>query len=412
MEGSLKINEEIKENNTKIKKNKKLKNFEIVKILNEKKKTLKEKKETELVRELEEISRKISCKNFEIILDKKEIPLQKPIYIVPNKPEYYFAIKQIQYNIFRLFNVKQSSRNNIVKQVIGLLEDKFPKYIIRTDITDFFESINHDPLKQKIIKNNLLTPLSRKILLGILESYKSKSNSKKGIPRGIGVSAYLAEMYMRDIDKEIMNIRGVTYYGRYVDDIIIIFSPAPTDTNRKYLAEVKNIVEKKHKIKLNPNKTEEFDLVKSRSINSLIYLGYEIEFGTGKVVVTFPQKKIDKYRSKIRLAFDHYVNYSKVDERNARRILVKRIRFLTGNTRLANNKKNILIGVYYSNSILSNYNQLMGVDSFLNWQINHRINSRSLKKRLNKYSFTNGFKSKHFSPFNTKELSEIMKIWK
>ena len=132
------------------------------------------------------------------------------------------------------------------------------KVIIRTDIKEFYESIQHEPLLQRIHKDNLLTPFSRNILSGVLKSYKVKSGSNKGIPRGIGISAYLAELYMRDIDNDIQDLRGVTYYARYVDDIIIIFTPSPTEGSRDYLREVKDIVERKHKIRLNSAKTHSF----------------------------------------------------------------------------------------------------------------------------------------------------------
>ena len=49
--------------------------------------------------------------------------------------------------------------------------------------------------------------------------------SGSGVPRGFGVSAYLSELYMREIDNEIKALPDVIYYARYVDDIVIIFSP-------------------------------------------------------------------------------------------------------------------------------------------------------------------------------------------
>src|SRR5690606_22245280 len=98
--------------------------------------------------------------------------------------------------------------------------------------------------------------------------------------------------------------------------------------------------------------------------HSFDYLGYSIEFGHGAVKTKLTTKKVDKYRKRIKASFEHYFHLSKVDEKVARRILVKRIRFLTGNTRLTNNKKNILVGIYYSNKQLTELSQLNDLDGF------------------------------------------------
>lgn len=406
------FNEQIRDCNSKIKTKRKAGDKIAVKVLYETKKEIRENKNSALQLELEIISQNIAKKSFKIELKKVDIPGEKPLYTIPNKPENYFALKQIQRNIARLFGVKQANRYAIVEQVISLLGDNFPKFVIRTDIKEFYESIRHEPLLERIHKDNLLTPFSRNILTSVLKSYKDKSGSIKGIPRGIGVSAYLAELYMRDIDNEIQDLQGVTYYARYVDDILIIFTPSPTEGSRQYLQEVKEIVEKKHKIRLNSTKTKSIDLSSSGSSHSIDYLGYKIIFGAGAVRTQLTTSKINRYRERIKLAFDHYLNYSKVNEKLARRILVKRIRFLTGNTRLANNKKNILVGIYYSNNHLTNRNQLDDLDNYLSWQISHRIGSAHLKTRLQKYCFKDGYEQQRFSPFTPTDLLEIMEVWK
>ena len=85
---------------------------------------------------------------------------------------------------------------------------------------------------------------------------------------------------------------------------------------------------------------------------------------------------------------------------------------MTGNTRLANSKNNIMVGIYFTNSSLTETSQLLKLDHFLKVQIDSNITSHNLNNRLYKYSFVKGFKDKRFSPFTTSELSEINKIWK
>jgi len=406
-----KITEDIKQCNKDIrdKRRSKPRSNDELKTLYERRKKLKEEKAKQLNAELQKVSDKVVAPAFKIELDKKDIPNEKSLYIVRNFPEYYFTMKQIQNNISRLFVVKQANRFEIVNQVKVLLNDGFPKYVIRTDIDDFYENIPHEPLLEKIKGNNLMSPFSRKILIQILNKYKELSGSEKGIPRGIGISANLAELYMRDIDKDIMSLKGVSYYARYVDDIIIIFTPTSIGQRRNYLNEIKKIVVN-FKLELNDTKTRKFNSQNVEQSHRLEYLGYKFFFGKGDVKTRLTDKKIRKYKNRIDLAFDNYSNLSKVDEKEARRLLAKRLRFLTGNTRLKNNKENILVGVYYSNCQLTEKDDLISLDDYLRTKINNMIKLPKLQGRFEKYNFKDGFETKRFSPFKTHELQKIMKI--
>lgn len=410
-----KITEQIKKCNTDIRDKKKTataEEFETFrKETNEKKEKLKEKKEEQLKTELQKISDIIVNDKFRITLTKNETITDKPVYTTDDKPENYFALKQIQYNFRKLYKVKQANRFAILSQLKGLLGDNFPKYVIRTDIQEFYESIPHDKLLQKLNEENLLTFYSKKILFQILNEYKRLSGSTKGLPRGIGVSAYLSELYMRDIDRQIKSLPTVSYYARYVDDIIIVFTPTSTKESRNYLSEIDNIIETKFSLTRNKTKTEEFDLVDAPQSCNIEYLGYRIQFGNSSTGFKLTPKKINRYKHRIDLVLESYINFSKVNEKKARKILVKRIKFLTGNTRLLNNKKNILVGVYYSNNLLTDGSEFKGLDSYLTHKIQTKIISPTIQARLNKYKFYDGFVSKRFSPFTTNDLSDILEIW-
>jgi len=381
--------------------------------LYKRKKELKEEKNEKLNTELQKVSEKVVASDFKIQLEKKDFQNAKALYVTKDSPENYFTMKQVQRNISRLFDVKQSNRNEIVSQVKNLLKDGFPKYVLKTDIDNFYESIHQKILLNKINDDNLLTPFSKKILRNIIKQYTQLSGSNNGVPRGIGVSAYLAELFMRDVDNKIKSMGEISYYARYVDDIIIIFTPKTNAHHVDYLKEIKKIIEDKFCLKLNDQKTDTFDLLdpKQSSSYTMEYLGYKITFGTGEIKTELSQKKYDKYKQRIYLIFDDYFNLSKFDKKKAKKLLVKRVRFLTGNTRLKNNKKNILIGVYYSNRQITEREYLIRLDDCLRTEINSSITLTKLKERLKKYNFIDGFKTKRFSPFKTNEIQEIVKIW-
>lgn len=411
-----KLTEEIKKCNTEIrdKKNKvSAEEFETFrKETNEKKEKLQEKKEEQLNIELQKISDIVVNNKFKIKLTKDDDITDKPVYKIEDKPEYFFALKQIQYNFRKLYKVKQANRFAIVSQIKGLLDDNFPKYVIRTDIQEFYESIPHDILLQKLNEENLLTFYSKKILFQILKEYKKLSGSDKGLPRGVGVSAYLAELYMRDIDKQIKSLPTVSYYARYVDDIIIVFTPISTKDSRDYLVKIDKIIETKYSLTRNNVKTKSFDLVDTPTSCSLEYLGYQIEFGKLSIKLKLTANKIARYKHRIDLVINSYLSNAKINEKKARKLLVKRLKFLTGNTRLLNNKKNILVGVFYSNNLLSDSSDFKGLDRYLSHKIQSQISVVHLRQRLTKYKFEEGFASKRFSTFTTNELSEMLEIWK
>ena len=367
---------------------------------------LKKKKEDSLSNELEKISSEITSGGFSIGLREVEVK-GKTAYAYNNDAAVYFTLKQLQYNIRRLYKVKQSNRHNIICQLREILNNSFPKFIIRTDIKDFFESIPRDKLIRKIDEEPLLTPSSKKIIRQVLREYEDLSGKANGIPRGVGISAYLSELYMRSLDEKIHSHSDVIFYARYVDDIVVVYAPKPnSDTKNiqdKLIESIKHVG-----LSQNPKKTKSFDLMTPRNV-SFEYLGYKISFGSGNVSLHLSKKRIEKYKKRIELSFDKYWNSS--NEKQARKMLIKRIKFLTGNTRLLNNKKNVVVGIHFSNSLLNRLEDLRGLDKFLHGKTSVIPHSHA-QKRLRKMSFVEGFEQKRFACFSTQDLVKIAEAWK
>ncbi len=378
-------------------------------ILNEEKLILKKKKEELLTKELENISSEIASGNMRVGLQQVAIPGGKIAYAVDKTPKAYFIIKQLQQNVRKLYKVKQSSRYEIICQLKAALGDPFPKYIIRTDIRDFYESVSCEKLLRKLDEDALLTLPSRTIIRQILRDYQTLSGGLTGIPRGIGISAYLAELYMRQFDEAIRALDGIAFYARYVDDIVTAFSASPDSSATDLLPFVKEKAAVLG-LKLNPGKTSEYDCRKPGK-HELEYLGYKIMFGDGSVRVGLSTKRDKKYKSRIKRSFDVYARQAQLSEKKARRLLIKRIEFLAGNTRLLNNKANIMTGVFYSNSLLSSADELESIDRALRAQA-RAIKPLSLRNSLKRFSFQDGFLERRFRAFTTQELAEIVEIWK
>mgnify|MGYP001380112816 CR=1 FL=1 len=273
--------------------------------LNLEKDQLKEQKEKIIVSELKIVSENISKQNFNLSIMTTKSNLQDKIYTIVDKPESYFAIKQLQTNLSRLYKVKQSNRNDIIAQIKSLLEDNFPKFIIRTDIEKFYESIPTDKIIKKINEDSLLTSKSKKFIKQILYQYRELSESSTGIPRGIGISAYLSELFMRDFDKNYKLAEDIIYYARYVDDIIIIISPKTDVDIDTYLNDLESNITKLG-LKINQNKTKFMNIHKGNENHTFCYLGYKISLNQSSCKIELTTNKINKYKARIDQSIKFY----------------------------------------------------------------------------------------------------------
>ncbi len=388
---------------------------------NQKKEELLKIKFNKLGEVLLEVEEKIDKKNYLISMLTKSIKGKTAYTIDRSNIETFFLFKQIQKNIQYSFKVKQADRNEIISQVINMLDNGFPKYIIRTDIKSFYESIPHDKLKKVISRNHILSSISKKVINEILRQYQTITGHDKGIPRGIGISAYLAELYMRDFDNDIKNLKNVTYYARYVDDIITIFTPNNKYDSTDYL----NLIDEKiirYGLARNTDisKDKQIDMRQNSKNFNFDFLGYNLNY-SGELKIDLSNNKFQKLKRKIELSIDAYNTLSKFNEKQARKELIKRVKYLTGNTRLLGVKKDILIGIYFSNQYLNDLSKLKNLDTFFhNGMINHKlkpyhllsIDSLQLNNKLKTFSFENNFNNKKFYKFSNKDLEEILSIWK
>jgi hypothetical protein len=343
--------------------------------------------------------------------------------IAKNDATSFFAMKQLQHNLNRSFNVKQSNRYLLVEQIKCLLQDNLPKYIVRTDIEGFYENVPQQKLLQLIEENQLLSPKSKKLISNLLYHFNNhtgqltiESNKRKGIPRGAGVSAYLAELYMKSIDRSISNIEDLTFYGRYVDDMFAVFSPLVKVDQNYYLKKIEKIVNDQDlSLKRNAdpllNKTYESNLFNDPREWKINFLGYEFILKDKKYVnVYLSQNKLDSYERKIDSTLIGFLNESKHDYRLARKLLIHRLNYLTKNTKLEHPKKG-LIGIFYSNSLLEKDSpSLDRLNDILRHSIDNHIpvsTFSKLNKRLKRFDFKKGFNDKLFFNISAKSNPKI-----
>lgn len=359
---------------------------------------------------MDTMSLKVLKDSFKLGLTKRTGPQGKPIFCIDGTPETFFVIKQLQHNINKIYGVKQANRHDLVCQLRDTVRSRFPFEIVRTDISSFYESIDRKRLLKKLDTDQLLSSSSKKYIKQILDSYGDIAQSPTGVPRGVGISAYLAELYLRPIDQKIKRISGIVLYCRYVDDIVAIFARPPSGKSQgSYKDSILKALSDEG-LTYNAAKTSEFNMGEASEKN-FEYLGYRFTLKFGECSIFPSQAKIEKYTTRISAAFNAYSKQSSLSSRRAYRDLISRVKFLTGNTRLSNSKSSAVTGIYYNNSLVNDLSGFKQLDKVLKTKVKG-IKRPSLRKQLLLHTFTDGFSNRRFHNFSAAELQMIVGVWK
>ncbi|MBU9191682.1 antiviral reverse transcriptase Drt3a [Burkholderia gladioli] len=372
--------------------------------------TLKANKSSAIDALMDDISQKVLKSSFKIGLSQKIGPKGKPVFCIDADPETFFVIKQLQRNIHHIYGVKQANRHDLICQLRDMLGSKFPFELVRTDISSFYESIDRKRLVEKLDRDQLLSPASKKYVKQVLDSYGAISGSPTGIPRGVGISAYLAELYLKPVDHAIRATPGLVLYCRFVDDIVAVFARPPIGKNLGSLKDIIVTIFGNNGLTHNPVKTLEFKLTEVDS-KKFEYLGYRFHLRPGQLEISPSAAKVAKYRARMDAAFKDYWRENPVNPKGAFRKLVGRIKFLTGNTRLSNSKSSAVTGIYFNNSIATNLSSFALLDKRLKTRI-AELKRTSLQRQLKNLKFTTGFTQRRYHNFGTRELQTIVKVWK
>jgi RNA-directed DNA polymerase len=127
-------------------------------------------------------------------------PLWTPIYI----ENTYSCIKG------RGINRAHNRLKNDLKDIEGT------RFCLKMDIRKFYPSVNHDILKI-IIRRSIKDPKVLQLLDGIIDS-------ALGVPIGNYLSQFFANLYLSYFDHWLKEVKNVTYYHRYCDDIVVLHS--------------------------------------------------------------------------------------------------------------------------------------------------------------------------------------------
>jgi len=344
--------------------------------------------------------------------------------------------RKLSENLRRAVKTTSKGRTQIVAGLHLLLEEGVPYRVYRLDVKSFYESFDHTSILLTV--NNLprLSPHSKSLLASILKNHAGIGGH--GVPRGLSLSAVLADLMMREFDADILRAGDVYYYSRYVDDIIIVTS------GRENKKSFTRWVAKKLPVglKLNPEKRDISEApqrvtpLKTAAAPTQLfrfdYLGYafsthEPDFDpkikqpgahSRKVVVDIAAGKVKKFKTRIVRSFADYL------KNHDWQLLLDRMKFLTQNFSVYNVKAGgkKLAGVFHSYPQISDDAKgFKDLDLFLRnavlsktgrlFEKSALILTAQQRRSLLSQSFERGHREKTFVHFSAVRISEIQKCW-
>ena len=178
----------------------------------------------------------------ELKIRKGEIIDGKQVYCIENNIRNFIVSRVLQQKISQVYQLKTSNRNIIAAQLRNILADRYPKIVVKADVQSFYESIDFDGVIKNMESDHMMSAQFISLLKNIKYQYGEYSGKDKGIPRGIGVSAFIAEYVMRNFDNQVKAMDGLLYYARFVDDVIAIFSAGSNSTKDEICQLGKNAI--------------------------------------------------------------------------------------------------------------------------------------------------------------------------
>ena len=169
----------------------------------------------------------------------------------------------------------------------ALVNEAETKYCLKLDIRKFYPSIDHAILKQLLRRK-----IKDQDLLWLLDEI---IDSAPGLPIGNYLSQYFANFYLTYFDHWIKEQKGVKYYFRYADDIIVLSNNKPylhqiLADIREYLSTNLNLIVKDN-YQVFPVENRGIDFVGYRFYHTHILLRKSIKQNFARMMAHRPNMK-------------------------------------------------------------------------------------------------------------------------
>lgn len=260
--------------------------------------------------QIEIIHRKISNGTYKFTPYKEKLILKarysNPRVISIPTVRDKLTLKTLHFVLTKTFDIQQK----LPQVYISELKEAFPNYdyFLKIDISNFYDSIKHgilfDKLSKKVKKPEIINVIKQAITTPTV-SYNFNKNDliTKGVPQGLPISNVLAHIYLNDLDIKYKNINSIRYI-RYVDDILILCKKTDSDEIYNHLV---YDLEAIYNLKINQDK-----LKKGLIIEGFEFLGYYVgKIYNGTISITVKEASIKKLEDSLIKLFSNYKYNSK-----------------------------------------------------------------------------------------------------
>lgn len=175
-------------------------------------------------------------------------------------------------------------------------------YGLFMDISKYFENIDHEILKQRMAKR--LDGESDEIKNLVYYIIDVSSRTNKGVNLGSEAPQIFAVDYLTPMDNYIKIVRGVKYYGRYMDDAFVF---AETKEELTELLQIVKEILVSLGLRINERKTH---IVKLTHGFTFLKVKYNI-LPSGKILKRISHKKVVRERRRLK-AFRRLVDKGKM----------------------------------------------------------------------------------------------------
>jgi hypothetical protein len=366
----------------------------------------------------------LGLNGFSGISLKTNVLRGKAIYQLTDLSEL-LVVRHITSNIRRVTGVKQDDRRFIVTCVRNMLSEGTPFRVYKFDIASFYESVSVQPIFRQLESDIAFSGQSIRALRSLFTRLIAEGVA--GLPRGISLSATLAEYLLRDFDNLMSRVAGVWFYARFVDDILIITDGREDLSDFRKLA----VEELPHGLEFN-RKSTIFDFTPFKKDNnpteehSFDFLGYRFSVSLAHRVdkrirrdawLDIAPSKVSKLKTRVArslLAYSKDANFE---------LLLARFRLLTSNFTFVD----LNTGVHRTSGIYFNYPLISADKSTALTELDRyalsTVTSPHPKNRLRpavtgaqrqqllNLRFQDGFRNTRFFSFTPKQLTELTACW-
>lgn len=227
-------------------------------------------------------------------------PKEREVYRLPYFPDRiaHHAIMNVLEPIFKsVFTadtyscIKGKGIHAAVRSMKAALKDRDNTiYCLKMDIRKFYPSVDHD-----VLKHLLRRKFKDRDLLYLLDDI---IDSAPGLPIGNYLSQYLANFYLTYFDHWIKEAKGVSYYFRYADDMVVLSSSKP------YLHSLLNDIKQylKNFLKLEVKGNYQVFPVADRSIDFVGYRFYHTHTMLRKTIKKSFARAVSKHKGMATIA--------------------------------------------------------------------------------------------------------------